>query len=162
MPFAAGLNIMTGTVANPNAEKFAGDDYTMKIISGSLPPGLQLSLPDTEWTVTGTPARAGTYTFTVQFTPTQDIGGGPSGTQQLTITIGTGSSDRPVVTGASGQAGFQNSATSLDLGFYAARSYSLMRPPRTGQRLIRSWERSATGWSGRGGWSKRLRWGLVP
>jgi len=24
--------------------------------------------------------------------------------------------------------GFQNSATGLDLGFYAARSYSLMRP----------------------------------
>jgi hypothetical protein len=101
MPFAAGLNIMTGTAANPNAEKFIGDDYTMKIISGSLPPGLQLSLPDTEWTVTGTPVRAGTYPFTVQFTPTQDIGGGPAGTQQLTITIGTGSSDRPVVTGVS-------------------------------------------------------------
>lgn len=58
MPFAAGLNIMTGTVANPNAEKFYGDDYTMKIISGSLPPGLQLSVPDTEWT-TGTPTKAG-------------------------------------------------------------------------------------------------------
>ena len=100
MPFAAGLNIMTGTVANPNAEKFYGDDYTMRIISGSLPPGLQLTLPSTEWTVTGTPSRAGTYPFTVQFTPTQDIGGGPSGTQQLTIIIGTGSSDRPVVTGA--------------------------------------------------------------
>ena len=41
--------------------------------------------------------------------------------------------------------GFQNSATGPDLGFYAARSYSLMRPPRTGRRLIRSWERSATG-----------------
>jgi hypothetical protein len=27
--------------------------------------------------------------------------------------------------------GFQNSATSPDLSFYAARSYSLMRPPRT-------------------------------
>ena len=40
-----------------------------------------------------------------------------------------------------------------DLGFYAARSYSLMRPPRTGRRWMRSWERSATGWSGRGGWS---------
>ena len=34
--------------------------------------------------------------------------------------------------------GFQNSATGPDLGFYAARSYSLMRPPRTGRRLIRS------------------------
>jgi hypothetical protein len=41
--------------------------------------------------------------------------------------------------------GFQNSAIGLDLGFYAARSYSLMRPPRMGRRLIRSWERSVTG-----------------
>jgi hypothetical protein len=41
--------------------------------------------------------------------------------------------------------GFQNSAIGLDLGFYAARSYSLRRPPRTGRRLIRSRERSATG-----------------
>ena len=101
MPFAAGLNIVIGTVANPNLDKFYGDDYTMKIISGSLPPGLQLSLPGSEWTVTGTPTKAGTYPFIVQFTPTQDIGGGPSGTQQLSITIGTGSSDRPVVTGVS-------------------------------------------------------------
>ena len=99
MPFAAGLNVKTGTVANPNVEKFFGDDYTMKVISGSLPPGLTLAMPDTEWTVTGTPTKAGTYPFTVQFTPTQDIGGGPAGTQQLSITIGTGSSDRPVVIG---------------------------------------------------------------
>ena len=41
--------------------------------------------------------------------------------------------------------GFQNSAIESDLGFYAARSYSLMRPPRTGRRLIRWWEGSATG-----------------
>ena len=41
--------------------------------------------------------------------------------------------------------GFQNSAIGLDLGFYAARSYSLMRPPRTARRLIRCRERSATG-----------------
>jgi hypothetical protein len=41
--------------------------------------------------------------------------------------------------------GFQNSATGPGLGFYAVRSHSLMRPPRTGRRLIRSWERSATG-----------------
>src|SRR5580692_5366629 len=32
----------------------------------------------------------------------------------------------------------------LDLAFYALRSYSLIRPPRTGRRLIRSRERSAT------------------
>jgi hypothetical protein len=43
------------------------------------------------------------------------------------------------------RAGFHNSTTVLDLGFYAVRSYSLMRPPRTGRRLIRSWERSAGG-----------------
>jgi hypothetical protein len=42
-------------------------------------------------------------------------------------------------------AGFQNSATGPVLGFYAARSYSLIRPPRTGQRWIRSGERSAAG-----------------
>jgi hypothetical protein len=47
------------------------------------------------------PTKAGTYPFTVQSTPTQDIGGGPSGIQKLTITIGTGSSDRPVITGVS-------------------------------------------------------------
>ena len=42
-------------------------------------------------------------------------------------------------------AGFQNSATRPDLGFYAARSYPLMKPPRTGRRWIRARERSATG-----------------
>src|ERR1035438_5930593 len=36
--------------------------------------------------------------------------------------------------------GFQSPATRLDLVFYAARSYSLMRPPGTGRRLIRFWE----------------------
>jgi hypothetical protein len=45
---------------------------------------------------------------------------------------------------------------------YAARSYSLMRPPRTGRRRIRAWERSAGRWSGRGGRSWRLRWGRRP
>ena len=97
MPFGAGLNITGDGVSG----KFYGDDFRMAIISGSLPPGLQLSLPSSEWTVTGTPTQAGTYAFTVQFTPTQDTptGGAPPGTQQLTITIGTGSSDRLLVTG---------------------------------------------------------------
>ena len=58
--------------------------------------------------------------------------------------------------------GFRNSAIGPDLGIYAARLYSLMRPPRTGRRLICSWERSATGRSGRGGRSCRLRWGRRP
>jgi hypothetical protein len=35
--------------------------------------------------------------------------------------------------------------TGLDPGLYASRSYSLMRPPSTARRLIRSWLRSATG-----------------
>ena len=33
----------------------------------------------------------------------------------------------------------------LTWAFYAARSYSLRRPPSTGRRLTRTWERSATG-----------------
>ena len=53
--------------------------------------------------------------------------------------------------------GFRNSATGPGLGFYAARLYSLMRPPRRGWRWIRLRERSVTGWSGRGGRRWRLR-----
>ena len=58
--------------------------------------------------------------------------------------------------------GFHNSAAGLDLGFYAARWYSLRRPPRTGWRVIRFCERSAAGWSGLGGRRCRLRWGRRP
>ena len=99
MSFAAGLDgtggpAYTGPECNP---------YTMQVISGSLPPGLQLGEPDCEWTVTGTPTQAGTYPFTVQITPAPNNLGqipGPSGTQQLTITIGTGHSDRALIKGA--------------------------------------------------------------
>jgi hypothetical protein len=55
--------------------------------------------------------------------------------------------------------GFQNAVTCLDLGFCAARWYSLMRPPRTGWRLICCWVGSPVGWPGRGGRGARLRWG---
>ena len=56
-----------------------------------------------------------------------------------------------------------NSAAWLDLGIYATRWYSLRRPPRAGRRLIRAWQRSATGWSGRaGGRRSRPRWGRRP
>jgi hypothetical protein len=83
LPFAAGLDgtggpAYTGPECNP---------YTMKVISGSLPPGLQFGEPVCEWTITGTPKKAGTYAFTVQITPQPNNLGqipGPSGTQQLT------------------------------------------------------------------------------
>ena len=64
--------------------------FTITLASGSLPPGLQLS-PDgsEESLISGTPTAAGTYDFTVQVT---DQAGG-SGTQQLFITVGTGTAD---------------------------------------------------------------------
>ena len=58
--------------------------------------------------------------------------------------------------------GFQNSATGADLRFQAARSYSLISPPRTGRRLIRWRSRSGAGWSGRGGRSCSARCGRRP
>lgn len=92
-PFAAGM-IGTGGPAYSGPEC---NPYTMAVISGSLPPGLQFGEPDCEYIISGTPTHAGTYSFTVQVTPQPNSLGqipGPSGTQQLTITIGTGSSDR--------------------------------------------------------------------
>jgi len=55
------------------------------------------------------------------------------------------------------RAGFQNAAMRSDLQVYAARSYSLMRPPRISRRLIRSRVKSATGRWDRGGRSFRDR-----
>jgi len=87
-------------------EKYYGYYFKMTIISGALPPGLQLSAPSTEWTVTGTPTQAGTYPLTVQFTASQTgpngvpAVAGLSGTQQLSMTIGTGGSDRLTATTA--------------------------------------------------------------
>jgi hypothetical protein len=99
LPFAAGL---IGTGGPP----YYGPEcnpYVMQVVSGSLPPGLQFGEPNCEWTITGTPTQAGTYSFTVQITPQPNNLGqpaGPSGTQPLTITIGTGRSDRLVLRGA--------------------------------------------------------------
>jgi hypothetical protein len=96
VPFAAGLigtggPVYFGPECNP---------YIMSVVSGSLPPGLQLGEPVCEWTITGAPTQAGTYSFTVQITPQPNNLGqpaGPSGTQQLTITIGTKDADRLVL-----------------------------------------------------------------
>ncbi|HXY71002.1 MAG TPA: hypothetical protein VEM41_00535, partial [Actinomycetota bacterium] len=98
MAYAAGLTGTGGSAYNgPEC-----NPYIMKLVSGSLPPGLQLGEPLCEWEVSGTPTAAGTYTFTVQIAPQPNFEGvvEPVGTQQLSITIGTGSSDRLVLTRA--------------------------------------------------------------
>jgi hypothetical protein len=51
--------------------------------------------------------------------------------------------------------GFQNSATGLDLGFYAARSYSPSRPPRTPAVLPRCQDQEDS--HGLGGWLRLAR-----
>jgi hypothetical protein len=98
--FAAGLDA-TGGPAYSGPEC---NPYIMKVVVGSLPPGLQFGEePGCEWTITGTPTKAGTYPFTVKITPQPNNLGqpaGPSGSQQLTIIIGTGKSDRLANVGA--------------------------------------------------------------
>lgn len=91
VPFAAGLN---GTGGAP----YYGPEsctYIISVVSGSLPPGLQLGGICGN-IVSGTPTQAGTYPFTVRITEQPNNLGqtGPSGTQQLTATIGTSHSDR--------------------------------------------------------------------
>jgi Putative Ig domain len=78
-----------------------GCTYTMSVTSGSLPPGLQLGGPQVAGIfcnniISGTPTSAGIYPFTVKIQLQGNGSGqpGPSATQKLTITIGTGSSDR--------------------------------------------------------------------
>ena len=132
MPFAMGLD-GTGGPAYSGPEC---NPYTMKVISGSLPPGLTFGEPVCEWTVTGTPTKAGTYAFTVQITPQPNNLGqipGPSGTQQLTITIGTGTSDRPVVGAAYNGHQFRLSVQGYDANVSALWSVSVTS---TGKVLI--------------------------
>jgi hypothetical protein len=92
MSFAAGLY----------ATAPSSPTFLITLVSGSLPPGLQLASQNGDpWTITGTPTTAGTYAFTVQIQASNSNGPyGPSTTQQLTITIGTGSLDRPAGLGA--------------------------------------------------------------
>jgi len=93
MPFGAAM-VGTGgpTYGGPEC-----NGYQMSVVSGSLPPGLKLALPDCEWMILGTPTAAGTYTFTVQIVA---LAGGPDGDQTFTITIGNGTSDHLVIPGA--------------------------------------------------------------
>ena len=69
----------------------------------------------------------------------------PAQRRHVRRAIPAASPRRSVRCAVPGPVRFQNSAIGPDLGFYAARSYSLMRPPRTGRRWIRFRERSATG-----------------
>lgn len=99
MPFAAGL-VGTG---GPDYTGPECNPYIMTVISGKLPPGLQLGEPICEWEISGTPTKAGSYSFTVQIAPQPNNQGqqvGPDGTQQFTITVGTGNADRLVMTSA--------------------------------------------------------------
>ena len=100
----------------------SGCTYAMSVISGSLPPGLQLSGPafgqDCNNIISGTPTTAGTYPFTVKIQAQGNGSGtpGPSGTQNLTITIGTGKSDRLANVGAS----YNEHTGKLAVSFYDA------------------------------------------
>jgi hypothetical protein len=55
--------------------------YTWSVVSGELPPGLEL--PKRENTISGTPTTAGAYTFTVRVTDERDA----TAQQAFTITI---------------------------------------------------------------------------
>ena len=75
---------------------------------------------------------SGTYAFTVQITPSPTTSAsGPLGTQQLTITIGTGHSDRPLV-----NAGWRNYL--LIVGGYDANfsAHWSVYKSSTGQALV--------------------------
>jgi hypothetical protein len=152
-PFAAGL-IGTGGPAYYGPEC---NPYTMKVISGSLPPGLQFGEPICEYIISGTPAQAGTYSFTVQITPQPNSLGqipGPSGTQQLTITIGSGGSDRLAnVTAAFNGHLFEVFVSGFDVNTSAQYSVSIastgqvLIPARTAANTDGRWELISTHFS---------------
>lgn len=120
MPFGAGLipvGQQCGTEGETNPE-------VTKVASGSLPPGLQFGFPNGEAQITGTPTQAGTYSFAVQLANVNYASGqicGPTATQQLTIAIGTGSSDRP----AGVRAGYNGHLFRLSIGGYDANVTAL-------------------------------------
>ena len=73
--------------------------YTWAITSGQLPDGLKLD--SSTGAISGTPAKAGSYTFTVQVTDSR----GQTASQSLTLTVSAGftiSSETPLPAGALG------------------------------------------------------------
>jgi len=95
-PLPAG---MTATPYSASLTAIGGvQPYTWSVISGQLPAGLILN--PQAGTITGTPILTGTSNFTVQV---QDSSAGPGGpataTQQLQITVGTGTSSNALIKG---------------------------------------------------------------
>jgi large repetitive protein len=88
---ASGGTDLTGMVGGAFAQNFflsgGAGPYTWSLASGQLPPGLKLQTfsdpRDANDELAGTPATAGTYTFTMRLT---DFGG-QQATQQFTATI---------------------------------------------------------------------------
>ena len=120
--------------------------YILSVISGSLPPGLQLGGVCGN-IVSGTPTQAGTYPFTVQVTSlgSDELGvTEPSGTQQLTITIGTGKSDRLLALGAS----YNGHTKTLSVSGYDANSGALYTLSVTSSGKVVIPAKSAAGFDG--------------
>jgi putative Ig domain-containing protein len=88
---SGGTDLGPGTVGQPFAQNFflsgGAGPYTWSVASGQLPPGLGLqtfaSPRDANDELTGTPTKAGTYTFTMR--PTDYPG--QQATQQFTLVI---------------------------------------------------------------------------
>jgi hypothetical protein len=92
VPPASGPTLFPGQVGQPFALGFAlsggAAPYTWNVAAGQLPPGLTLQTQqdnprDANSTLAGTPATAGTYTFTLRVTDYR----GDQATQQFTLTI---------------------------------------------------------------------------
>ena len=94
-PVIVTTTLPNGTVGTPYNEiiTVTGDNNSMQLIhtSGNLPTGLSI-LSGAEFTLSGTPTTAGTFTFTLQ--ATNDAG---SDTKTLTITINN-AGQAPVIT----------------------------------------------------------------
>ena len=95
-----GVGFEATLVATGGAPSQNGVDpppYTWAIKSGSLPAGLTFDNANDEGVLSGTPAKAGTSSFTVQVT---DSAGGGTVSQAFTIAIGTGNLDQVNITAA--------------------------------------------------------------